>query len=127
MLKGRFASWETGEGGLSEMDSWLMEHFSLAFFALSASLVSPPPLLCSRGPLGIPGRERKACWVMVWGAVARLVSGGGGGAGLCGGLSLLLPSLLGSLRAFRVCSPSYCRFINPKRRPHNARQERGQG
>lgn len=66
MLKGRFASWETGEGGLSEMDSWLMEHFSLAFFALSASLVSPPPLLCSRGPLGIPGRERSMLGNGVW-------------------------------------------------------------
>lgn len=127
-----------GKGALSEIDTWLMEHFAFAF------LPSPPPApsfslssLSSHSPrlpsystpeaLGIFG-ESGACWEAVWGALAWLVSGGKEGARLCCGSRPLLPVVFPwCFQAFRVCSTGYCRFIKPQWPTHNARQERGQG
>lgn len=115
------------KGALTEMDTWLTEHFAFAFLPSQPPVhpLSPPVLLQSLWiSLGRAVHAGKPCGVLClgWSAEERRGHGCVVALGPC-----CLPSLLGAFRSFRVCSAGYCRFIKPQWLEHNARQERGHG
>lgn len=61
-----------GKEALSEMDTWLMEHFAFAFLPSQALLLP----LCPLPPISPPLGQNGAYWETVWGAMAWLVSRG---------------------------------------------------